>query len=88
MFSLQPNLRPYYAYIEWGRLIPQKFTIPLFYHLEEERARTHHWMNISTSKGLYDIGFMEGNVAELGNDLSNVRPKELVLKEKLQKSHA
>ena len=39
--SPQPNLDSYYQFIEGGRVIPQKFAIPLFFKLEKERARTH-----------------------------------------------
>lgn len=69
-------------------MIPQKFAVPLFYQLEEERARTHQWMNLDASKGVHYIGAMEGKVVELGKDLSDVRLKELILKEKLHKAQA
>ena len=35
--SPQPNIDSYYKFIEGGRVIPQKFTIPLFIELEKER---------------------------------------------------
>ena len=60
----------------------------MFYQLEEQRPCTHNWMKHTTSKGVYDIGVMEGKVVELGKDLSNVRLQESVLKEQLNKSHA
>ena len=47
----QPNLESYYRFIKGGRVIPQKFSIPLFFKLEKERARTHRWMQITKSKG-------------------------------------
>ena len=42
--SPQPNLDSYYRFIEGGRVIPQKFSIPLLFELEKERERTHRWM--------------------------------------------
>jgi len=41
--SPQPNLDSCYRFIEGGRVIPQKISIPLFFELEKERARTHRW---------------------------------------------
>jgi len=38
--SAQPNLESYYLFIEEGRVLPQKFSIPLFFELEKERAKT------------------------------------------------
>ena len=40
----QPNLETYYKLLEGGKIIPQKFAIPLFFELEKERVRTHRWM--------------------------------------------
>lgn len=40
----QPNLDSYYRFIEGGRVIPQKISIPLFFELEKERKRTNRWM--------------------------------------------
>ena len=57
--SPQPNLGSYYNFLEVGKIIPQKFTVPLFLALEEERVRTHTWMKISKSKGVADIGPLE-----------------------------
>ena len=57
--SNQPNLDSYYRFIEGGRVIPQKFPIPLFFELEKERAKTHIWMHIAKSKVVEDIGHME-----------------------------
>ena len=50
--SPQPNLHSYYRFIEGGKVIPQKFAIPLFFELEKERVRTHRWMQIAKSKGV------------------------------------
>ena len=52
----QPILTSYYNFLEAGKIIPQKFTVPLFFALEEERVRTHMWMKIAKSKGVADIG--------------------------------
>lgn len=40
----KPNLASYYNLLERGKIIPQKFAIPLFYELEKERVKTHRWM--------------------------------------------
>lgn len=37
----QPNLESYYKFVEGGKIIPEKFAIPLFFELEKERGRTH-----------------------------------------------
>ena len=42
----QPNLGSYYNLLEGGKIIPQKFAVPLFFELEKERVRTHTWMQI------------------------------------------
>ena len=39
--STQPSLGSYYNLLEAGKIIPQKFAVPLFFALEEERVRTH-----------------------------------------------
>lgn len=39
--SPQPSLGTYYNLLEVGKVIPQKFAVPLFLALEEERVRTH-----------------------------------------------
>ena len=44
--SPQPSLSSYYNLLEARKIIPQKFTVPLFFALEEERVRTHTWMRI------------------------------------------
>jgi len=54
--SPQPSLGSYYKFLEARKIIPQKFTVPLFLTLEEERVRTHTWMRIAKSKGVADIG--------------------------------
>ena len=54
----QPNLGSYYNLLEGGKIIPQKFAVPLFFELEKERVRTHTWMQIAKSKGVEDIGHM------------------------------
>ena len=77
----QPNLNSYYTFIEGVIFIPQNFVVPLFYQLEQERACTHHWMKIATTKGVPDIGMMEEKVTKMGRDLSDVRLRESMLKE-------
>ena len=57
--SPQPNLDSYHRFIQGGRVIPQKFSIPLFFELEKERARTHRWMQIAKSKGVEDNRHMK-----------------------------
>lgn len=34
--SPQPNLGSYYNLLEGGKIIPQKFTVPIFFELEKE----------------------------------------------------
>ena len=58
----QPSLGSYYSLLEGGRIIPQKFSIPLFFELEKERIRTHRWMQIAKSKGVENIGHMENKL--------------------------
>ena len=43
----QPSHGSYYNLLEGGRIIPQKFSIPLFFELEKERIRTHRWKQIA-----------------------------------------
>jgi len=52
-------LSSYYKFIEGGRIIPKKISIPLLYELEIERGRTHMWMKIAKSKKVEDVGLME-----------------------------
>ena len=78
--SPQPKLDSYYRFIEGGRVIPQKFVIPLFFELEKERAITHRWMQISKSKRVEDIGHMEEKLKEMGRELSSLRDREAIMK--------
>jgi len=68
--SPQPSLSSYYNFLEAGRIIPQKFTMPLFFALEEERVRTHTWMRIAISKGVADIGPLEEQLKEARRELA------------------
>jgi len=78
--SPQPKLDSYYSFIEGGRVIPQKFTIPLFFELEKERARIHRWMQIAKSKWVEDIGHMEEKLKEMGKELCSLRDREAILR--------
>jgi len=40
----QPSLGSYCNLLEGGKIIPQKFAVPLFFELEKERVRSHRWM--------------------------------------------
>lgn len=60
--SPQPSLGSYYNLLDAEKIIPQKFVVPLFFALEEERVRTHTWMNIAKSKGVADIGPLEEQI--------------------------
>jgi len=82
--SPQPNLDSYYRFIEGGRVIPQKVSIPLFFELEKERAITHRWMQITKSKGVDDIGHMEEKLKEMGRELSSLRDREAIMKTQLE----
>jgi len=64
--DFQPSLASYYNFLEGGRIIPQKFSIPLFFELEKERIRTHRSMQIAKSKGVEDVGHMENKLREMG----------------------
>ena len=64
----QPNIDSYYRLFEGGKIIPQKFAIPLFFELEKEIVRTHRWMQIAKSKGVEDIGHMENKLKEMGRN--------------------
>ena len=66
----QPSLSSYYNFLEAGKIIPQKFTVPLFFALEEERVRTHTWMKIAKSKGMADIGPLEEQLKEAQEELA------------------
>jgi len=37
--STQPNLDSYYKFIEGGKVIPQKFSIPLFFEIEKKEPK-------------------------------------------------
>ena len=66
----QPSLSSYYNFLGAGKIIPQKFTVPLFFALEEERVRTHTWMKIAKSKGVADIGPLEEQLKEAREELA------------------
>ena len=74
----QPSLASYYNLLEGGRIIPQKFAIPLFFELEKERVRTHRWMQIAKSKGVEDVGHMESKLREMGRELSSLIDREAI----------
>jgi len=74
--SPQPSLGSYYNFLEARKIIPQKFTVPLFLALEEERVRTHTWMKIAKSKGMADIGPLEEKLKEARRELAMVRHVE------------
>jgi len=54
--------------LEGGKIIPQKFVVPLFFELEKERVRTHTWMQIEKSKGVEDIGHMENKLRKMAKN--------------------
>lgn len=68
--SPQPSLSSYNTFLEAGKIIPQKFTVPLFFALEEERVRTHTWMQIAKSKGVVDIGPLQEQLKEVRSELA------------------
>ena len=68
--SPQPSLSSYYTFLEGGKIIPQKFTMPLFFALEEERIRTHTWMKIEKSKGVAYIGPLQEQLKEARSELA------------------
>jgi len=82
--SPQPSLGSYYNFLEVGKIIPQKFTVPLFLALEEERVRTHTSMKITKSKGVADIGPQEDQLKEGRKELAMVRHVESSQWAKLQ----
>lgn len=86
--SPKPNLDSYYMFIEGGRVIPQNFSIPLFFELEKERDRTHRWMQITKSKGVEDIGHMEEKLKEMCRELSSLRDREAITKNQLEIENA
>jgi len=86
--SPQPNLNSYYTFIEGVRVIPQNFSIPLFFELEKEKARTHRWMKIDKSKGMEDVGHMEEKLKEMSRELSSIRDIEAMMKAELEVENA
>ena len=85
--SPQPSLSSYYKFLEAGKIIPQKFTVPLFFALEEERIRIHTWMRIAKSKGVADIGPLEEQVRESRKELAMVKHVESIQRSKLQEEN-
>ena len=65
-----PNLNSYYTFLEAGKIIPQKFTAPLFFELEKERVRSHTWMQIAKSKGVADIGPLQDQLREVRSEFT------------------
>jgi len=80
----QPNLDSYYIPLEGGKIIPQKFSIPLFFELEKEKVRMHRWMQIAKSKGVEDIGHMEEKLREMDRELSSLRDREAITRSHLE----
>ena len=74
--SPQTSLGSYYNFLEASKIIPQKFIVPLFLALEEERVRTHTWMKIAKSKGVADIGPLEEKLKEAQRELARIRHVE------------
>ncbi len=79
-----PSLASYYNLLEGGRIIPQKFSIPVFFELEKERVRTHRWMQIDKSKGVEDVGHMEKKLREMGRELSALRDREYITRSHIE----
>jgi len=86
--SPQPNLNSYYRFIESDRVIPQKFSIPLFFEFEKEMEITHTWMQISKSKGVEDVGNMEEKLKDMSRELSSIRDREALMKAQLEAKNA
>ena len=84
----QPNLNSCYRLIEGGRVIPYNSSIPLFFELEKERARTHTWMQIAKYKGVEDAGHMQDKVKEIGKELSSIRDGEGMMKSHFEAENA
>jgi len=51
--------------------------------VEIERSRTHRWMQISKYRNVEDVGPMEEKVIEMGKELSDLRLRKSIMKEKL-----
>jgi len=83
--SPQPSLGSYYNFLDVGKIIPQKFTVPLFLALEEERVRTHTWMRIAKYRGVADIGPLEDK--ETQRELARVRHVESSQQAKLREEN-
>jgi len=49
--SPNPNLDSYYNLLEGGKIIPQKFAVPLFFKLEKEGVRTTLGYRLPNLKG-------------------------------------
>jgi len=83
----EPSLGSYYNLLEARKIIPQKFVVPLFFALEEERIRTHTWMRISQSKGVVDISHLEEQLKESRRELAMVKHVESSQRAKLQEEN-
>lgn len=77
----------YHNLLEVGKIIPQKFLVPLFFALEEERVRTHTWMRIAKSKGMVEIGPLEEQFKQSRKELAMVRHVESSRQAKLQEEN-
>ena len=86
--SPQPNLDSYYKFIEGDKVIPQKFSIPLFFELEKEITKSHIWIQIAKSKRVEEIGHMEEKLKEMGKELSSLRDREAIMKNQLETEDA
>src|SRR3984885_13520641 len=67
-----PSFNSYYNFLEAGKIITQKFTVPLFIALEEEKVRSHTWMQIAKSKGVADIGPLQKQLREIRSEYAKV----------------
>lgn len=65
-------------------MIPENFSIPLLFELENERKRTHMWMQIAKSRGVEDLDHIEDQLQETGRELSSVREREAIMKTQLE----
>lgn len=83
----QPNLGSYYNLLEGGKIIPQKFVVPLCFELEKERIRTHTWMQITKSKGVEDIGHMKKKLRHMGKELGMVRHTKRIRRAQLEEEN-
>lgn len=85
--SPEPILGSYYKFLEVGKIITQKFIVPLFLALEEEKVRTHTWMKITKSKGVADIGPLKEQLRHARRELAMVRHVESNQRVKLQEEN-